>query len=58
MGILNKNELKEPMMETWGRIIASVRNYNPDQRLKALVEKFNKDMTSAKIEEGYFKKYE
>jgi hypothetical protein len=47
--ILTKNELKEPIFTTWGRIrtligYSSVVNTLKDERLRALIDKFQKDL--------------
>jgi len=55
---LTKKELREPMMMTWGRIhvaIYQLSNETSVKRLKALIEKFNKDLKKAKLEENFFK---
>ena len=64
---LTNRELKEPLMKTWGRIRAiagdSPYGYKFDKkpllevkaRLKLLIEKMNKDLQKAKIEENFFK---
>ena len=49
---LTKSEMKETMFVTFGRIVTSAR-MTGDERLIALVEKFNKDMSKAKIEPDY-----
>ena len=45
-------EMREPMFVTWGRIKVLAKNLG---RLSELVEKFDRDMLKAKIEENYFK---
>jgi len=50
---LTKKQSREPMMMTWGRI-QSVVGIGGHGRLYALLEKFNRDLANAKIEEGYF----
>lgn len=56
---LTNKEKKESMFVTWGRILTITRYYckyfyYDTTRLTKLVEKFNKDLEKAKIEEGYF----
>lgn len=53
MNKLTKKESQESMMVTWGRIHTAAYQKN-SKRLQALVEKFNKDIQVAKIDEGYF----
>lgn len=62
MNQLTKSEQNEPMMMTFGRIRIIVRGLSISRstdvdikRLQELTEKFNKDLTRAKIEENHFK---
>lgn len=49
---LNKDEKKEPLYMTFGRI--KTRAYElRDDRLNSLIEKLDKDLSLAKVVEGY-----
>jgi len=52
-GELNKTEQTEPMYMTWGRIRTLAHELRND-RLISLVEKMNKDLRYAKVQEDYF----
>ena len=56
---LTPKQSNEPMFVTWGRIRGITMNgpiLRPEyDRFQALIEKFNRDLANAKIEEGYFK---
>ena len=55
---LYKNERNEPMMVTWGRIMTIVRGHSKDdtssKRFELLINKIDRDISNAKIEENYF----
>ena len=51
---MEKKEMSEPLMKTFGWIRTRSRLIG-NKRLIELVEKLNKDLSKAKIEENYFK---
>lgn len=52
---LSISEKLEPMLKTWGRIRKQAQ-FSGNERLIALVEKFNEDITFADIKENHFTK--
>jgi transcription elongation factor Elf1 len=51
---LTIKELHEPLFTTWGRIRSRAKHLK-NKRLIALIEKLDKDLRNAKVEESYFK---
>ena len=51
---ITKQEAREPLFKTWGRIRTRVNEYTNDKRLKELIEKLNNDLKCARVEENQF----